>query len=99
MGAAFDWIASVELMEMDMEPLLYDKEQTRYLLGIGASKLQELMANGQLTVVYIGRSARIIAESIHTYIVTFSPIVYSSRHERCSIASPIPMASRSRLET
>ena len=71
MGAAFDWIAnhrSVKLTEIDVEPLLYDKEQTRYLLGIGASKLQELMANGQLTVVYIGRSARIMAKSIHAYI-------------------------------
>lgn len=46
------------------EPLLVRPSEAATLLGIGRSKLYELLAAGELPVVRIGRSVRIPVEGL-----------------------------------
>jgi excisionase family DNA binding protein len=48
--------------------LLYKPEHAAALLGIGRSKLFELIGDGQIETVQIGRSRRIPAEALVAYV-------------------------------
>lgn len=49
-------------------PLLYKPEAAASALGIGRSKFFELVAAGEIETVQIGRSRRIPAEALTTYV-------------------------------
>ena len=48
--------------------LLYKPEAAAAALGIGRSKLFELIASGQIETVQIGRSRRVPAEALSAYV-------------------------------
>lgn len=48
--------------------LLFKPEQAAVVLGIGRSKVFELMARGDLASVQIGRARRIPRESLEDYV-------------------------------
>ncbi len=50
------------------EPLLYRPEAAGAALGIGRSKIFELIAAGQLETVQIGRSRRVPAQALEAYV-------------------------------
>ncbi len=50
------------------EPLLYKPEAAAGVLGIGRSKLFELIAADQIETVQIGRSRRIPAQALEDYV-------------------------------
>ncbi len=50
------------------EQLLYRPEQAAEIIGVGRSKIFELMATGQIASVQIGRSRRIPRESLERYV-------------------------------
>lgn len=50
------------------EQLLYKPEQAAAVIGIGRSKMFELMATGAVVSVQIGRSRRIPRESLELYV-------------------------------
>lgn len=54
--------------EMDA-PLLLDSRAVARLLGIGPTKVWELMSTGQLPVVRIGRCARVPRSLLESWIV------------------------------
>ncbi|MDQ6875799.1 MAG: helix-turn-helix domain-containing protein [Actinomycetota bacterium] len=49
-------------------PLLYKPEDAAAILGIGRSKLFELLAAGQLPSVQIGRARRIPASALSDFV-------------------------------
>jgi excisionase family DNA binding protein len=49
-------------------PLLYTPEGAAEMLGIGRSKIFELLADGSLPSVRIGRSRRIPAAALEAYV-------------------------------
>lgn len=49
-------------------PLLYRPEAAAAVLGIGRSKLFELMGTGKIESVSIGRARRIPAEALEDYV-------------------------------
>lgn len=49
-------------------PLLYKPESAAAHLGIGRSKLFELIAAGEIETVQIGRSRRVPAEALEEYV-------------------------------
>lgn len=51
-----------------VEPLLYKPEQAASVIGIGRSKLFELIADGQIETVQIGRSRRVPAQALVEYV-------------------------------
>ncbi len=50
------------------EPLLYKPEQGAEIIGIGRSKIFELIAAGQIETVRIGRSRRIPRQALEDYV-------------------------------
>ncbi len=55
-------------MSLLMTTLLYKPEEAAAVLGIGRSKVFELMASGELTSVQIGRSRRITQEALAEFV-------------------------------
>ncbi len=53
---------------MDHHPLLYRPEEAAAVLGIGRSKVFELLQEGDLTSVQIGRSRRITRDALEGYV-------------------------------
>lgn len=51
-----------------MDPLLHTPEAAAALLSIGRSKVFELLANGDLQSVQIGRSRRIPDSALRAYV-------------------------------
>jgi excisionase family DNA binding protein len=60
-------LRQVEVMNMDQR-LLLRAEEVRMLLGIGRSKVFEMMARGELPVVRMGRSVRVPREALEQWI-------------------------------
>lgn len=50
------------------EPLLVDVQQAAKMVGIGRSKLYELVRKGQIPVVHIGRSVRVPVSALHDFV-------------------------------
>ncbi len=50
-------------------PLLYKPEQAAEAIGIGRSKLFELIAAGEIETVQIGRSRRVPAEALAGFVM------------------------------
>jgi|1186.fasta_scaffold25362_3 excisionase family DNA binding protein len=50
------------------EPLLYRPEAAAAVLGIGRSKLFELITQGQIETVQIGRARRVPAQALEDYV-------------------------------
>jgi excisionase family DNA binding protein len=50
------------------EPILHTPEEAAYLLGISRSVVFELLANGSLKSVKIGRSRRISRNALDSYV-------------------------------
>jgi excisionase family DNA binding protein len=48
-----------------VEPLLLDVREAASVLGIGRSTLYELIADGEIEVVHIGRAARVPVAALH----------------------------------
>ncbi|MFC2153115.1 helix-turn-helix domain-containing protein [Actinomycetota bacterium] len=63
-----DQDASTEGEEDEVEPLLYTTDEAARVVGIGRSKLYELMAAGKIESVHIGRSRRIPAEALADFV-------------------------------
>ena len=53
---------------MQESPLLYSPERAAERLELGRTKVYELIANGELESITIGRARRIPADSIHAYV-------------------------------
>ena len=51
-----------------MEPLLLRAEEVGKALGLGRSKVYELMASGQLPVVRIGKAIRVPADGLEKWV-------------------------------
>lgn len=51
-----------------MDRLLYRPDEAAEVLGIGRSRLYELLASGQMSSVHIGRSRRVPAEALTAYV-------------------------------
>jgi len=66
------WSASQAMQEserkMDMDKLLLTVPEAATRLGIGRTKLYELIAGGKLRTVRIGRAVRIPASSVIAYV-------------------------------
>ena len=56
-------------MEINMDKVLLTPVEAASALGIGRSKLYELLQSGRLTSVRIGACRRIPADSIHRFVV------------------------------
>lgn len=50
------------------KPLLYKPEAAAEAIGVGRSKLFELIAAGQIETVQIGRSRRVPAQALEDYV-------------------------------
>jgi excisionase family DNA binding protein len=57
-------------MEVVMDKLLLTPVEAAAVLGIGRSKLYELLQSGQLASVRIGTCRRVPAEAVHIFLVT-----------------------------
>ena len=55
-----------------MEKLLLTAEEAAELLGIGRSKVYELMAGGVLASVKVGRCRRISRRALHAFVESLS---------------------------
>lgn len=55
-----------------MERLLYTPEQAADVLGIGRTKVFQLMAEGAVQSVQIGRSRRITRDSLERFVKTLA---------------------------
>ena len=51
-----------------MDQLLLRAEEVQKALGLGRSKIYEMMANGELPVVRIGRSVRVPADALREWV-------------------------------
>jgi excisionase family DNA binding protein len=51
-----------------VEPLLLDVREAASVLGIGRSTLYELIADGEIEVVHIGRAARVPVAALHEFV-------------------------------
>ncbi len=54
-------------MDSNERPLLLRVPEAASLLGIGRSKLYELIAQGEIKTVRIGRSVRVPTQSLYSY--------------------------------
>jgi excisionase family DNA binding protein len=52
----------------DTEPILLTIPEAARRLGIGRTLAYELIADGQLDVVHIGRAARVPVEAVHDFV-------------------------------
>ncbi len=59
-------------------PLLYKPEQAAEIIGIGRSKLFELIAAGHIETVQIGRSRRVPREALETYVQRLRESAFSA---------------------
>lgn len=55
-----------------VDPLLLTPLQAARMLGIGRSKLYELLAKGQLESVRIGNCRRVPAQALHNFLAELS---------------------------
>lgn len=55
-----------------MDKLLLTPEEAAQALGIGRSKVYELLAGGRLTSVKIGTCRRVPAEALRQYVASLS---------------------------
>jgi excisionase family DNA binding protein len=53
-----------------MDKLLLTPVEAAALLGVGRSKVYELLKSGQLSSVRIGRSRRVPAEAVHKFVAS-----------------------------
>ena len=51
-----------------MEPLLLRAEDVQKVLGLGRSKVYEMMASGELPIVRIGRAVRVRADKLPEWV-------------------------------
>lgn len=51
-----------------MDRLLYRPDEAAAVLGIGRSRLYELLASGEMSSVKIGRSRRVPVEALTAYV-------------------------------
>lgn len=51
------------------QPILYRPEDAARVLGIGRSKLFELLATGQIPSVQIGRARRVSRRALEQYVI------------------------------
>ncbi|GAB3186325.1 excisionase family DNA binding protein [Micromonospora palomenae] len=51
-----------------MDKLCYTPAEAATLLGVGRTKVYELMASGQITSIRIGRSRRIPATALRAFV-------------------------------
>lgn len=56
------------VVEDAMDKLLLTTTEAAKALGIGRSKVYELLQTGQLTSVRIGASRRVPADAVHTFV-------------------------------
>ncbi len=56
------------VVEDVMDKLLLTTTEAAKALGIGRSKVYELLQTGQLTSVRIGASRRVPADAVHTFV-------------------------------
>ena len=56
------------VVEDVMDKLLLTTPEAAKALGIGRSKVYELLQTGQLTSVRIGASRRVPADAVHTFV-------------------------------
>ena len=56
-----------------MDKLLLTTTEAAKALGIGRSKVYELLQTGQLTSVRIGASRRVPADAVHTFVANLQP--------------------------
>ena len=54
--------------ETPLVPLLFTPEQAAHLLGIGRTRLYQLLATGQLPSVKLGSSRRVTREALERYV-------------------------------
>ena len=52
----------------DSEPILLTIVEAARMLRIGRTLTYELIANGQLEVVHIGRAARVPVDAVHAFV-------------------------------
>ncbi|MFF5496358.1 helix-turn-helix domain-containing protein [Streptomyces aquilus] len=57
-----------------VDRLLYTPEEAAEALAIGRSTLYELMADGVLTYIKLGRSRRIRRTDLETYVAGLAPL-------------------------
>jgi hypothetical protein len=56
-----------------MDRLLIPLDEARHRLGgIGRTKLHQLLANGEITCVHVGRRAFVLAESVSSFVSRLS---------------------------
>lgn len=53
-----------------MDRLLLNPTEAAAVLGIGRSKVYELLQNGQLESVHIGSCRRVPAEALHRFVLS-----------------------------
>jgi excisionase family DNA binding protein len=56
-----------------MEPLLYTPDEAARLLAIPRTRVYQLMAEGTLTYVHLGRRRRISATSLEAFVSSLAP--------------------------
>jgi excisionase family DNA binding protein len=59
---------ALAIAEDDMDKLLLTPTEAATALGIGRSKVYELMQTGQLQSVHIGARRRVPAEALHAFL-------------------------------
>ena len=59
---------ALAIPEVDMDKLLLTPTEAATALGIGRSKVYELMQTGQLQSVHIGACRRVPAEALHAFL-------------------------------
>jgi excisionase family DNA binding protein len=59
---------ALAIAEDDMDKLLLTPPEAATALGIGRSKVYELMQTGQLQSVHIGACRRVPAEALHAFL-------------------------------
>ena len=60
---------ALAITEDDMDKLLLTPVEAARVLGIGRSKVYELMQSGQLESVHIGACRRVPAEAVHSFLL------------------------------
>jgi excisionase family DNA binding protein len=55
-------------LEVSMDAILIRAEEAGKLLGLGRSKIYEMLASGELPVVRVGRSVRVPVEALREWV-------------------------------
>ena len=74
--------------------LLLTVVEAAAMLGVGRTKVYELIAGGELQVVHIGRAARVPLATVHGFVDALvsppRPTMRSARHQRSASQPPLP---------